>query len=189
MWQGQTAIVGEWQDRGDGGSNKGSVCGPIHAIAICMGCEPKFTNDAFTFKETVMEMWQCLDKAKTEVKKITEEQHKAALASARAPMFASKSSDIAVVMPEGVDSVDPAKYRAFLGVKEDQWEKVVMVSTGIPAQPPQGSAATKVTYVPVTHATAKGDTNADCDPTRLCKVLGMMNKSRAPRRWLFHLLP
>ena len=92
-------------------------------------------------------------------------------------MFASKSSDIVVVMPEGVDSVNPAKYRAFLGVKEDQGEKVATASMDIPAQPPQGSAPTKATYVPATNATAKGDTNADCDPTCLCEAQGMMNNS------------
>ena len=110
---------------------------------------------------------------------ITEEQHKLALATAQAPMFASKSSNVAVVMPEDVDSVNPARYHTFLGVKEDQGEKAV--SMGIPAQPPQGLAATKMTYVPATNGTAKGDINANCDPTRLCEAFDTVLK--AMRTW------
>ena len=104
---------------------------PLGCTALTnVGYEPKFANDAFTFRETVEEMWQCFNKAKTEVKEkvppgseITEECHKVALATARVPMFASKSSGIKVAMPEGVESIDPAKYHAFLGIKEGEGEK------------------------------------------------------------------
>ena len=119
-------------------------------------------------------MRQCLNKAKTEVTEkeppgpeITKEHHKAALATARVPMFTSKSSGIPVVMPEGVESIDPAKYHAFLGVKEGEGEKVAMASMDAPAQPPQGSAAAKATHIPATDATTVGDTIAGCDLTHL----------------------
>ena len=43
---------------------------PLQCAALTnVGYEPKFVNDAFTFKETVAQMRQCLHKAKTEVKK------------------------------------------------------------------------------------------------------------------------
>ena len=78
----------------------------------------------FAFKETVTEMRQHYDKerSETEEKKppqlvlsAKEEHHKWALAAATTPMFASKSTDIQVVMPEGVVFVDPMKYHAYLG--------------------------------------------------------------------------
>ena len=91
---------------------------PLGCTALTsVGYEPKFANDAFSFRETVAEMWQHLDRTKTEAAerkppepKITEECHQEALAAARTPMFASKSSDIQVAPMPGVEFVDPAKY-------------------------------------------------------------------------------
>ena len=53
-------------------------------------------------------------------------------------MFASKSSNIEVVLPLGAQSVDPVKYCAFLGVKGEQEEAAT-------AQTSQDTAAIKVT--------------------------------------------
>ena len=55
-----------------------------------MGYEPKFMNDAFAFRETVTEMWQCLDREKAEATEkkpsepmITEDRHQEALTTAK----------------------------------------------------------------------------------------------------------
>ena len=58
-------------------------------------------------------------------------------------MFASKTSDIQMVLPSGVVAVNPVKYHAFLEVMEDKGEEAAMVSAGAMAQSPQGMAATK----------------------------------------------
>ena len=70
--------------------------------------EPKFTNDAFAFQETVAEVRQRLDRTKTEAAEtkppepmITDELHREALAAAQTPMFASKSSNIQVAPMPG----------------------------------------------------------------------------------------
>ena len=99
---------------------------PLQCPALTsVGYELKYANNAFTFKETVAEMWQCYDKERSETEKkkppqpvlsAEEERHKQALAAATTPMFTSKSSDIQVVMSEGAVSVNPVKYRAYLGV-------------------------------------------------------------------------
>ena len=59
---------------------------------------------------------------------ITEDHPWKALATAQAPMFASKTSDIQMVLPSGAEAVDPVKYHAFLGVTEDKGEEATMVS-------------------------------------------------------------
>ena len=108
-----------------------------------VGCEPKFTNDAFAFRETVAEMRQRLNREKAEATErrpsepmITDDHHQEALATARAPIFASKSSDIQVVFPPGAKSVNPVKYRTYLGVKGEQGEEATTASTGTMAQTP-----------------------------------------------------
>ena len=161
---------------------------PLQCTALTnVGYEPKFANDAFAFRETVADMRQCLDRGKTETTKeeppepmITEDHQREALAAARVPMFASKTSDIQVVLPSGVEAVDPVKYRAFLGVTEDKGEEAAMASTGATAQSPQGTAATKATPISANTATEEDDTNPPnplCSPTHLSEVLGEMNNS------------
>ena len=96
---------------------------PLNCTALTnVGYEPKFMNDAFAFRETVAEMRQRLDRTRAEVAKqtaaeqkaaepmITKERHQEALAAARAPMYASKTSNIKVAPMLGVQFVDPAKY-------------------------------------------------------------------------------
>ena len=91
---------------------------PLSCAALTnVGYEPKFTNDAFTFRETVVEMRQCLNRTKAEAAEqkpaepmITEECHQEALAATRAPMYASKTSNITVAPILGVEFVDAAKY-------------------------------------------------------------------------------
>ena len=84
---------------------------PLSCAALTnVGYEPKFMNDAFTFRETVVEMWQCLNRTKAEAAEqkpaepmITEECHQEALAATCAPMYASKTSNITVApIPGGV---------------------------------------------------------------------------------------
>ena len=161
---------------------------PLQCTALTnMGYEPKFANDAFAFRETVTEMRQHLDRGKTETTKeeppepmITEDCHWEALAATQAPMFASKTSDIQVVLPSGAEAVDPVKYRAFLGVTEDKGEEATTASTGTTAQSPQGMVATKATPISADTATEEDDANPpnpQCSPTRLCEVLGEMNNS------------
>ena len=88
-------------------------------------------------------MRQRLDRTKTEAAEkkppepiITKECHQEALATAQTPMFASKSSDIQVALPPGVESVDPVKYHVFLGIKEDQGEEAATASAITLAQAP-----------------------------------------------------
>ena len=62
---------------------------PLGCTALTnVGYEPKFANDAFSFRETVTEMWQHLDRTKTEAAErkppkpmITKECHQEALAT------------------------------------------------------------------------------------------------------------
>ena len=172
---------------------------PPNCLAwTCVGYEPKYVNDAFAFKETVAEMQQHYDKEKLEVTEqklpqpapsAEDEYHKQAWEAALTPMLASKSSNLQVMMPEGVECIDPMKYRAFLGVgpmpdssttvtpKEVPGETATTASTGAPAQPPQGSAATRVTEAPSTSRTPTGGPSAECDPMHLYEVLGMMTNS------------
>ena len=158
---------------------------PLQCTALTnVGYEPKFANDVFAFRETVAEMRQLLDRGKTEATKkeppepkITEDCHQEALAATQAPMFVSKSSDIQVVLPSGAEAVDPVKYRVFLGVTENQGEEAATASTGISAQSPQGTAATKAMPIPANTATDKDDANPRCSPACLCEVLGEMNNS------------
>ena len=165
-----------------------------------MGYEPKFANNAFSFRETVAEMRQHLDRTKTEAAErkppepiITEEHHQEALATAQTPMFASKSSDIQVAPMPGVEFIDPAKYRAYLGVKDNQGEEATTVSVGPTAHAPPDMVTVKTTTTTAKTTTCEGDTNPQCrgnadpqrrgnanppcDPTRLCKALGDMNNN------------
>ena len=87
-----------------------------------MGYEPKFTNDAFAFRETVAEMRQRLNRTRAEAAKqtaaeqkaaepmITEECHQEALAATHIPMYTSKTSNIKVAPMPGMQFIDPAKY-------------------------------------------------------------------------------
>ena len=157
-----------------------------------MAYEPKFMNDAFAFQETVTEMRQCLNRTKKEAAEakppepmITEDLHREALATARASMFASKSSDIQVAPMPGVDFGDGTKYRAYLGVRSDPGEDAAMASAGPTAHAPQDMAsvgtatggAETTTCKRNTNPQCQGDTNPSCDPTHLCEVLGEMNNS------------
>ena len=47
---------------------------------------------------------------------ITEECHQEALAATCVPMYASRTSNIEVAPMPGVQFIDPAKYRSFLGI-------------------------------------------------------------------------
>ena len=97
---------------------------PLSCAALTnVGYEPKFANDAFAFRETVVKMRQHLDRTKAEAAEqkaaepmITEEYHQEALAATHAPMNASKTSNIMVAPIPGMEFVDAAKYRSFLGI-------------------------------------------------------------------------
>ena len=71
---------------------------------------------------------------------ITDACHQDALAGARMPMYASKTSDIEVAPMPGIQFVDAAKYRSFLGIKPDKGEEVTTASAGTLAQAPKDSA-------------------------------------------------
>ena len=163
---------------------------PLNCTALTnVGYEPKFANDAFAFRETVAEMWQHLDRTRAEVAKqtaaeqkaaepmITEECHQEALAAARVPMYASKTSNIEVAPMPGVQFVDPAKYQSFLGIKPDKGEEVATVSAGTPAQAPKDSAAMDTAPASAETTTGVEGTQCPLDPRRLCEVLGEMNNS------------
>ena len=62
---------------------------------------------------------------------INKEHHQEALATAWTPMFASKSSDIQVAPMPGVEFIDAAKYRAYLGVKDNQGEEAATASAAL----------------------------------------------------------
>ena len=97
---------------------------PVQCVVLTgVAYKPKYANNMFAFKETVTEMWQHYEKEKSEAKgkkqqqsvqDAKEECHHQALAAAQALMFASKTSNIQVVMLEGAVTVDPAKYRAIV---------------------------------------------------------------------------
>ena len=108
---------------------------------------------------------------------ITDECHQEALAAAWAPMYASKTSNITMAPIPDVEFIDAAKYRSFLGVKQDKGEEVTTASAGSLAQAPQDSAAIKATFTPTKATTGAGDTRSPLDPTHLCEVLGQMNNS------------
>ena len=158
---------------------------PLSCTALTnVGYEPKFANDAFAFRETVAEMWQCLDRTKAEAAEqeqakpiITEERHQEALAATHAPMYASKTSNITVAPILGVEFVDAAKYRSFLGINRDKGEEVATASAGSPAQAPKDSAAMKTEPPPAETMTGVGGVKCPPDPERLCEALGQMNNS------------
>ena len=126
---------------------------PLNCTALTnVGYEPKFANDAFAFRETVVEMRQHLNRTKAEVAKqtateqkvtepmITEVGHQEALAATHVPMYASKTSNIEVAPMPGMQFIDAAKYRSFLGIKPDKGEEVATASAGTLAQAPKDSA-------------------------------------------------
>ena len=51
------------------------------------------------------------------------------------------------------------------------------MSTGVPTQHPQGSAAAMVTEPPTTGETPSGNPGTECDPTHLCEALALMTNS------------
>ena len=165
---------------------------PLGCTALTnVGYEPKFMNNAFTFRETVAEMRQRLDKTKAEAAEqkaeaaeqkpakpmITEECHQEALAATRVPMYASKTSDITVAPMLDMEFIDTAKYRSFLGINRDKGEEVATASAGLPAQAPKDSAAMKIEPPPTETTTGVRGAKCPTDPERLCEVLGQMNNS------------
>ena len=163
---------------------------PLNCTALTnVGYEPKFTNDAFAFRESVTEMQQRLDRARAEVAKqtaaeqktaepmITEERHQAALAGARVPMYASKTSNIEVTPMPDVQFIDPEKYRSFLGIKPDKGDEVATASAGTPAQAPRDSATMDTVPAPAEPMTGAKGTQCPLGPRHLCQALGEMNDS------------
>ena len=163
---------------------------PLNCTALTnVGYEPKFTNDAFAFRESVAGLRQRLDRTRAEVARqtaaeqkvaepmITEECHQEALAAARVPMYASKTSNIEVAPMPGMQFIDPAKYRSFLGIKPDKGEEVTTASAGTAAQAPRGSAAMDTVPAPAETTTGVEGTQCPLDPRRLCQALGEMNNS------------
>ena len=158
---------------------------PLSCTALTnVGYEPKFANDAFTFRETVAEMWQRLDRTKAEAAEqkpakpmITEECHQEALAAAHPPMYASKTSNIMVAPILGVEFIDAAKYQSFLGINLDKGEEVTTASAGSLAQAPKDSVAMKTEPPPAETKTGVGGAKCPPDPECLCEVLGQMNNS------------
>ena len=163
---------------------------PLNCTALTnVGYEPKLANDAFAFRESVMEMWQCLNRTRAEVARqtaaeqkvaepmITEECHQEALAAPHVPMYASKTSNIEVAPMPGMQLVDPAKNRSFLGIKPDKGEEVATASAGTPAQAPRDSAAMDTAPAPAETTTGVEGTQRPLDPRHLCQALGEMNNS------------
>ena len=163
---------------------------PLNCTALTnVGYEPKFANDTFAFRESVVEIQQHLDRTRAEVARqtaaeqqvaepmITEEHHQEALAATHVPMYASKTSNIEVAPMPGMQFVDPAKYRSFLGIKPDKGEEVVTTSAGTPAQAPRDSSAMDTVPAPAETTTGVEGTQRPLDPRRLCQALGEMNNS------------
>ena len=157
---------------------------PLNCTALTnVGYEPKFTNDAFTFRESVMEMRQQLDRTRAEAAKqtaaeqkaaepmITEEHHQEALSATRVPMYASKTSNIEVTPMPGVQFVDPAKYQSFLGIKPDKGEEVATASAGTLAQAPRDSATMDTAPAAAETTTGVEGTQRPLDPRHLCQAL------------------
>ena len=163
---------------------------PLNCTALTnVGYEPKFANDTFTFRESVAEMRQWLDRTRTEAAEqaaaeqkmaepmITEECYQVALAAARVPMYASKTSNIEVTPMPDVQFVDPEKYRSFLGVKPDKGDEVATASAGTPAQAPRNSATMDTAPASAETMTGAEGTQHPLDTRRLCQVLEEMNDS------------
>ena len=163
---------------------------PLNCTALTnVGYEPKFAKDTFAFRESVAEMRQCLDRTRAEAARqtaaeqkvaepmITEERHQEALVAAHVPVYASKTSNIEVAPMPGVQFVDPAKYRSFLGIKPDKGEEVATASAGTLAQAPRDSATMDTAPAPAETTTGVEGTQRPLDPMRLCQALGEMNDS------------
>ena len=92
-----------WGTCGDGISHQGGASDQytlLQCTALTnVGYEPKFTNDTFAFRETVMGGKTETTKEELPEPMITKDHYREALAAAQAPMFASKTSDIQVVLP------------------------------------------------------------------------------------------
>ena len=108
---------------------------------------------------------------------ITKACHQEALAAACVSMYASKTSDIEVAHMPGVQLVDAAKYRSFLGIKQDKGEEVTTASAGALAQAPKDSATMDTAPPPAGTMTGVEGTKRPLDPRRLCEALGEMNNS------------
>ena len=169
---------------------------PLNCTALTnVGYEPKFANNAFAFRESVVEIRQHLDRTRVEAARqtaaelkaaepmITEERHQEALAAACVPMYASRTSNIEVALMLGMQFVDPAKYLSFLGIKPDKGEEVTTASAGTPAQAPRDSAAMDTVPAPTETTTGVEGTQRPLDPRRLCQVLGEMNNSLEHLEW------
>ena len=163
---------------------------PLNCTALTnVAYEPKFANDAFAFRESVVEMQQWLDRTRAEAAKqtaaeqktaepmITEECHQEALAAAHVPMYVSKTRNIKVTPMPDVQFVDPEKYRSFLGIKPDKGDEVATASAGTPAQAPGDSAGMDTAPAPAEPTTGAEGTQCPLDPRRLCQTLGEMNDS------------
>ena len=152
-----------------------------------MTYEPKFTNDAFAFQETVTEMWQRLDRTIAEAVEtkppepmVTDELHKEALAEAQTPMFVSKSSNIEVAPMMGVEFVDLEKYQAYIQARSNPGENATMESVGPTARAPQDMATVSTATAGHWDYTSQGgtipqrqrDANPLCDPTHLYEGAG-----------------
>ena len=108
---------------------------------------------------------------------ITEECHQEALATTHVPMYASKTSNIEVAPMPGMQFIDPAKYRSFLGIKPDKGEEVTTASADTPAQAPKDSATMDTAPAPAETMTGVEGTQHPLDPRCLCEALGEMNNS------------
>ena len=76
-----------------------------------------------------------------------------------------------------MEFVDAAKYRSFLGIKQDKGEEVTTASAGSPAQAPKDSATMKTAPPLAEIMTSVGGTKCPPDPEHLCEALGQMNNS------------
>ena len=142
-----------------------------------------------SLSESVAEIPQQLDRTRAEAAKqtaaeqktaepmITEECHQAALAAARVPMYASKTSNIEVTPMPDMQLVDPEKYRSFLGIKPNKGDEVTTASAGTPAQAPRDSATMDTAPAPAEPTTGAEGTQHPLEPRRLCQALGEMNDS------------
>ena len=168
---------------------------PVACAALAsVGYTPRYVNDAFSFKETVTQMWQHHEKEKSNAEE--KEQHEweakcqcQVLAAATVPMYASKDSEIKVALLPDVINVDPEKFRAFIGAssmpdtgvpvlpKEVSREKATIASAAEPAQQPSGSATMKATDTPAASRGNPGEPGPKCNPTTLYEALGLMMNS------------
>ena len=108
---------------------------------------------------------------------ITEECHQEALAATLVPMYASKTNNIEVAPMLGVQFVEAAKYRSFLGIKLDKGEEVATASAGTLAQAARDSVTMDTAPAPAETTTSVESTQRPLDSRHLCQALGEMNNS------------